>query len=184
MIPEDMHNALDTLTVEEGFRLANAFSKMYVKVVLLLAAQLDVDDLKLFLITLVHPRTKLPYIDGASYQHCLTTKEVLQSLNPRYIHTYHLDLLRKIVDFSESAEAKALLGQYESTFPYSIPLSQLESPLTEDNIRACRSATTVQINVDRDPDSFTLKDVEKIKSILEQSTGVNRAAIIFAKHQP
>ncbi len=144
-IREDVHKELETLTVKERFQHANAFSKMFVKVVLLLAAQLDVDVLKLFLSTLVHPRTKLPYIDGASYQHCLTTKEVLKSLHPLYINVYHLGLLREIVDFSESAEAKALLGQYESTLPYSIPLSQLESPLTEDNIRAVgRSATHVQ----------------------------------------
>ncbi len=183
-IPEDVREELETLTDEESFQRATTFSKMFVKVVLLLAARLGVDDLKLLLSTLVHPRTKLPYIDGASYQHCLTTKEVLQSLHPQYIHTYHLGLLREIVDFSESAKAKALLGQYESTLPYSIPLSQLESPLTEDNIRACRSATTVEIIVDRDPDSFTLKDVEEIKSILGRATGVNRVAIIFVKHQP
>ncbi len=183
-IPEDVREGLETLTDEESFQHAAAFSKMFVKMVLLLAAELGIDVLKLFLGTLIHPRTKLPYIDGASYQHCLTTKEVLQTLHPQYIHAYHLGLLREIVDFSESAEAKALLGQYESTLPYSIPLSRLKSPLTEDDIKACRSATTVQIIVDRDPDSFTLKNVEEIKGILGPATGVSPDVIVFVNHQP
>ncbi len=182
-IPEDEREELEALTDKERFQHATTFSKMFVKLGSLLASKLEVDDLTDYLDSLVDPRSKLPYVDHVSYQHCSTTKQVLRCLCPRYIHAYHLDLLKEIVDLSESAEARAVLCQYESTLRYSIPLSQLESPLTEDNIKACRSATTVQIIVDRDPDSFTLKDVEQIKSILEQATGVNRVAIVPAKHQ-
>ncbi len=183
-IPEDEREELEALTDKERFQHATTFSKMFVKLGSLLASKLEVDDLTDYLNNLIDPRTKRPYIDRASYHGCSTIKEVLRCLCPQYVHAYHLDLLREIIDLSESAEARALLGQYESTLPYSIPISQLESPLTEDNIRACRSATTVQIIVDRDPDSFTLKDVEEIKSILGRATGVNRVAIIFVKHQP
>ncbi len=181
-IPEDTVQ-LEALSEKEKFQFTTAFNSMFVKVVSQLSANLEVDDLKLFLEGLTHPDTKLSYIDAASYEHCSSTKEILRSLRPRYIYIFHLDLLKGIIALSENKEAKSFLSQYESTIPYSMPLSQLDNPLTEEDIKACHSAARILVVVDGDPNSFSLQDIEGIKSTLQRSTGVSRVVIVFSKYQ-
>lgn len=184
VIPEDSHEELLTLTEKEKFKFATAFGKMFIKVVSYLSRELDVEDLKFYLSVLAHPGTKKPYIAPESYEHCSTTKHVLQSLFPQYIHAFHLDLLKAIIDLFGNASSKDLLSQYESTLSYSMPMSELGNPLTEDQIKACRGVTRIQIIVDKDPNSFALQDVEEIKSSIERATGVSRAMIVLVKSQP
>ena len=75
---------MDTQSIsdDEEWDPPSQFADMLTEVAKLLNESADVDDLKLFLEFLCHPRTCQRYISVKLYEHCKNAKEIIRALVP------------------------------------------------------------------------------------------------------
>ncbi len=158
---------------------------MFSKIVPLLAMAVSVEVLKIFLQSLCHVKTRLPFIEPSLYRHCTSTAEVMEGLRlQHYFHPTQLNLLKKMVENYGCTECNRLLQVYESKLPKSVPLKNLSKPLSDKEIQDSRCTAKIKVIVEGDYDTIGLEEVENVKQTLERSTGVSTVAIIFVKHEP
>ena len=88
----------ESISDDDEWDLPSEFADMLAKVIQLLNKSADVDNLKLYLKLLSHPRTQQRYIDAKFFEQCNTPGEILEALHPQYINFTHTHLLRRIVN--------------------------------------------------------------------------------------
>ena len=176
-VPKDDDDASKKQPFDVAFEFAYTFST----VVDLLDEATNVKTLIRFLKSLCHLRTQVPYISPKLYEHCTTTAEILESLQPQFINPMHLYLLKKMVDKFGCDKAKKLVRQYDTNFPREIPLKQLGDPLTDEEIEAYIGTKTLKVVIDRDPNGVTKRDVEVYQGVIVRNTGIPPEVTVYAK---
>ena len=174
----------DDASKKKPFDVAIEFAYMFSKVVDLLDEDINVKTLSRFLKSLCHLRTQVPYISPKLYEHCTTTAEVLESLQPQFINPMHLYLLKKIVDKFGCAQAKELVRQNGTNFPQRVSLKRLRDPLTDEEIEACVGTKRLKIVVDGDLNGVTKRDVEAYQGVIARNTGIPQEVIVYTKCTP
>jgi len=179
---------MDTQSIsdDEEWDPPTEFAAMLAKVAKLLNESANVDDLKLFLEFLCHPRTCQRYINVKLYEHCKSPVEIIRALVPQYINYMHTHLLRQIVRNFGSSQSRTLVKQYEDSFPRTKPIKQLRDPLSDDEIERCTGMKCLNVTYNGDPtiDSTTVQDVDRVRRTLEKNTGIDQSMIVYAKQTP
>ena len=175
-----------SISDDEEWDPPSQFADMLTEVAKLLNESADVDDLKLFLEFLCHPRTCQRYIDVKLYEHCENAKEIIRALVPQYINFMHTHLLRKIVKKFGTGQSRTLVNQYEDSFPRKKPLKRMRDPLSDDEMERCTGMKRIKVkcNGDATIDSTTVQDVDRVRRTLERNTGIDQSMIPYAKQDP
>ena len=173
----------DDASKKKSFDVAFEFAYMFSTVVDLLEA-INVKTLIRFFKSLCYLRTQVPYVSPKLYEHCTTTAEVLESLQPQLINPMHLYLLKKIVDRFGCAQAKELVRQNGTNFPQRVSLKRLGDPLTDEEIEACVGTKRLKIVVEGDLNGVTKRDVEAYQGVIARNTGIPQEVIVYTKCTP
>ena len=162
------------------------FADMLATVTELLDNSANVKRLKYFLRFLSHPRTLNCYIDVKLYEHCNTPGEIIVVLHPQYINFMHTHLLRRIVNKFGDEQSKALLKQYEDTFPRNKPLKRMPDPIPDEETEDCHGSKKLKIMYDGDTDvnTTTVEDVERVQQVIEKNTKIDQSVIVYANQTP
>ncbi len=184
-IPSVEGRAIEALDEEQQFNLSGDFAGMFSDIVPLLARAVTADTLKRYLRAYLHPTSNLPYFDPSLYNHCTSTKEILDDLQVhRYIHPTQVRLLRRIVQKYGCDECKHLLQEYEAKIPMSASLKRRRDFPSDADIDSSHNTKKVKVTVEGNPDTYSLQDVEKIKAAVEDATGVSSDVIILIQSGP
>ena len=162
------------------------FADMLATVTELLDNSANVKRLKYFLRFLSHPHTLDCYIDVKLYEHCNTPGEIIVVLHPQYINFMHTHLLRRIVNKFGDEQSKALLKQYEDTFPRKKPLKRMPDPIPDEETEDCHGSKRLKITYDGDTDvnTTTVEDVERVQQVIEKNTKIDQSVIVYANQTP
>ena len=175
-----------SISDDEEWDPPTEFADMLTKVAKLLNESANVDDLKLFLEFLCHPRTCQRYIHVKLYEHCKNATEIIRALVPQYINFLHTHLLRKIVKKFGTEQSRTLVNQYEDSFPRKKPLKRMRDPISDDEMERCTGMKRIKVkcNGDATIDSTTVQDVDRVRRTLERNTGIDQSMIPYAKQDP
>ena len=182
------NSPVDTQSIcdDEEWNASSEFAAMLAKVAKLLNESADVNDLKLYLEFLCHPRTCQRYINIKLYKHCKNPEEIIKALFPQYINYMHTPLLRQIVRKFGTEQSRTLVKQYEDSFPRKKPLKRMRDPLSDDELERCTGMKRLNVKCNGDVTiaSTTVRDVDRIRSTVEKNTGIDQSMIVYAKQTP
>ncbi len=184
-IPSIEVRAIGALDEMQKFNLSGDFADMFSDVVPLLARAVSADTLKCYLRVYRHPTTNRPYLDSSLYNECTSTKEVLHILQDHcYIHPTQVCLLKRIVQKYGCDECKRLLQEYEAKIPMTAALKRRRDFPSNADTDTSHSTKKLKVTVEGNPETYGLQDVEKIKSALEEATGVSPDVIVLIQSEP
>ena len=171
---------------DDEWEPSTEFSIMLIKVTELLNESVDVEYLKSFLKYLSCPRTGRRYIDIELFKNCRTPQEIIDLLFPRYINFMNTQLLRQIVRRFGNEKSKALLKQYEDSFPRDKPLKRMRTPLLDEEIQDCPECNKMKVMYDGNTkiDTTTIADVEIVRDTISRNTGIDDSMIVYANQTP
>ncbi len=161
------------------------FAVMLSKLIPLIDKALELKTLKRFLRFFCDATTGKPHVQVAIYEHCTSTKEILDTLLQQCrFHCIQLNLLRRIVESYGCGDCKRLLQEYEAKMPKSAPLKRSCNELSDVEIESSSGTKRLKVEITGDSDTCCLEDVESTQEALEKATRVDRDVIVFAKHEP
>ena len=186
-----MHNIVKASTKpppdpREYHHLCREFATTFTELTTILNTSVHISELKEFLESYSHPLyPEQHYVDQEIYRDASTTKEVLKSLFPRYINYMHYYLLEDIVVKFGCDRAKEVLRQYtDQKYSRKRKLNSLPGPITDGEIEQFHSTKTLKIQVEGDTSDATVETIVEIQKALEKSSGIKRAVITYAFHDP
>ena len=149
------------------------------------ASPVDVNKLKKYLGFYSHPLyPEKPFVEAKIFKEAKTAGEVLGSLWPQYINYMNYDLLESIVGEFHCVEASRLLEDYKGMFDRKRKLSDLPSPLTDQEIEQSTGVKKLKVGAKGDYTETTVKDVEDVQQALEKATGIKGTFLVYASHDP
>ncbi len=184
-IPSIGGRAIGALDEEQKFDLSGDFADMLSDIVPLLTRAVSADTLKDYLQRYRHPISNRPYLDSSLYNECTSTKEILNILQVHcYIHPTQVRLLRRIVQKYGCNECKRLLQEYEEKIPMTATLKKRRDFPSCADVDTMHITKKVKVIVEGSPDTYSLQEVEKIKSALVYATGVSPDVIVLVQSEP
>ncbi len=184
-IPSIGDRAIGALDEEQKFDLSADFADMLSDIVPLLTRAVSADTLKDYLQRYRHPISNRPYLDSSLYNECTSTKEILNILQVHcYIHPTQVRLLGRIVRKYGCDECKRLLQEYEEKIPMKATLKKRRDFPSCADVDTMHITKKVKVIVEGSPDTYGLEEVEKIKSALEDATGVSPDVIVLVQSEP
>ncbi len=169
---------------DQMFDLSCDFAEMYCKLVPLLSRAVTADKLKCYLWACRHPTSNRPYVEPSLYDHCTSTKEILDILlDHHYYHPTHVRLLKRIAALG-CDNCKRVLQEYEAKIPMSAALKRRRDFPSGADTDSSRSTKKIKVTVEGNPETYSLLDVEKIESALEEATGVSPDVIVLIRSEP
>ena len=149
------------------------------------ASPVDVNELKRYLRFYSHPLyPERPLVEAKIFKKAKTVGKVLESLWPQYINYMHLSLLENIVEEFHCVEASRLLEDYKGTIDRKRKLSDLPSPLTDEEVEQSTGVKKLKVGAKGDYSETTVEDVADIQQALEKATGIKGTFLVYASHDP
>ena len=160
------------------------FAVMFSYVTDLLNKSVDIAKLKDFLDCYSHPLyPDQPWVNPKIYKDAKSPKQLIKSLFPQFINFKHYYLLEDIVKSFGCDKAKEVLQQYTGQ-KYS-HLNSLPELITDDEIEQFHDTKKLKVQVKGDDtNTATVKIVDETQKALEKATGIKRAVITYASHDP
>ena len=170
----------------ELHHLCREFATTFMKLAKILNTSVEISELKEFLESYCHPLyPEQPYVAPKIYGNATTTKEVLKSLFPQYINYIHYYLLEDIVVTFGCDRAKEVLQQYtDQKYSHKRKLNDQPGPITDGEIEQFHGTKKLKVQVEGDTSDATVKTIDEVQEALEKASGIKRAFIPYAFHDP
>ena len=125
------------------------------------------------------------YVDPKIYTDVTTTKEVLESLVPRYINHVHYYLLKDIVVRFKCDRANEVLQQFMK-YSKKRKLEDMPGPITNGEIEHFHGTKRLKVEVKEDTHvaDVTVEIIGEVQDAVEMATGVDRAVIVYHSQDP
>ena len=126
---------------------------------------------------------EMPYIDEHILQSTRSVSEVMQSLVPEYINYMNTELLEAIIERFECKEAQSLLQEYHNQYPIDRLLTDMPNPVSDERLDLTRrKRLRVECNGDIVFESARAIDVKRIRTAIEDATGIDHQFVTHAQH--
>ena len=167
----------------EQRRIINYFAIVMDRITEVIETMVKLEKLLRFLRFLCHPlNPEMTYID----QHILkstSVSEVMECLVPEYINYMETGLLEAIIERFECTKAESLLQEYHDRYPISRLLTDMPNPVPDERLDLTRrKRLRVECNGDIVFESARASDVKRIRTAIEDATGVDHQFVTHAQH--
>ena len=130
---------------------------------------------------LLYPET--PYMDEHILQRTSSVSEVMECLVPEYINYMETGLLEAIIERFECKEAQSLLQEYHNRYPMNRLLTDMPNPVSDERLdQTRRKRLWVECNGDIVFESARASDVKRIRTAIEDATGIDHQFVTHAQH--
>ena len=184
--PEQLPSPPPRPDPRETHPLSSRFAVIFTKISdVFNASPVDVNELKRYLRFYSHPLyPEKPFVETKVFKEAKTTGDVLETLWPQYINYMHYSLLENIVEEFQCDEASRLLEDYKGVFDRKRKLSDLPSPLTDQEIEQTTGVKKLRVGAKGDYTETTVEDVADVQQALEKATGIKGTFIVYAFQDP
>ena len=126
---------------------------------------------------------EMPYIDEYILQRTRNVSEVMECLVPEYINYMNTELLEAIIKRFECKEAQSLLQEYHDQYPINRLLTDMPNPVSDERLdQTRRKRLRVECNGDIVFESARAVDVKRIRTAIEDATGIKHQFVTHAQH--
>ena len=171
---------------EKGHKLSAKFAHLLSTLTDLFNTCADVSKLKTFLNNYSDPMfPEETYVQPSIYEDAQTAGEVISRLKPRYINYIQYHFLDEIIDLFGNDECKKHFNEYVQTFKRLVrKLRHHPPPITDDEIECSIGQKPLKVTRTGDVNATTPQDVQNTQEAIENATGVNRFAQVYAGQDP
>ena len=124
---------------------------------------------------------EMHYIEDHILQRTSSVSEVMECLVPEYINYMNTELLEAIVERFECKEAQSLLQEYHDRYPIDRLLTDMPNPVSDERLDQTRRKR-LTAKCDDDFDSARAVDVKRIRTTIEDATGIDHQSMTHAQH--
>ena len=160
---------------------------MFSDVTDLLDKSVDIAKLKDFLDCYSHPLyPEQPCVYPKIYKDAKSPKQLIKSLFPQFINFKHYYLLETIFESFGCDKAKEVLQQYTGqNYSHKRKLNRLPEPIAGEDIEQLHGTKKLKVQVEgADTNTATVEIIGEVQKALEKATGIERAVITYAYHDP
>ena len=167
---------------QEQERIVIYFAIVIDKITEIVASSVELDKLLQFLHFYSHPLyPEKHYIDRHIRQSTSSVSEVMKSLFPDYINYMETGLLEAIIERFECKEAQRLLQQYHDRYPNNRLLKDMPDPVSDERLDLTQRKR-LRAKCDDDFDGARASDVKRIRTAIENVTGIDHRFVTHAQH--
>ena len=169
---------------QEQRRIVSYFATVLDKITEIIETVVKLEKLLRFLRFHGHPlNPEMRYIDQQILQSTSSVSEVMESLFPDYINYMNTGLLEAIIERFECKEAQSLLQQYHDRYPIDRLLTDMPDPVSDERLdQTRRKRVRVECNGDIVFESARAFDVKRIRTAIEDATGIDHNFVTHAQH--
>ena len=169
--------------LQEKRRIVSYFAIVIDRITVIVASSVKLDELLQFLHFYSHPlNPEMLYIDKHIRQSTSSVSEVMKSLFPDYINYMDTGLLEAIIERFECKEAARLLQQYHDRYPLNRLLKDMPNPVSDERLDLTRRKR-LRVECDDDFDSASSLDIKRIRTSIEDATGIDQQFVTHAQHR-
>ena len=166
----------------EQARICGYFAVVMDRITEIVASSVEKDKLLQFLHFYGHPlNPEMCYIDQQILQSTSSVSEVMKFLFPDCINYMNTGLLEDIVVRFECKEAERLLQQYRDRYPLNRLLRDMPDPVSDERLDLTR-CKRLRVKCDGDFDSARALDIKRIRTSVEDATGIDQQFVTHAQH--
>jgi len=126
---------------------------------------------------------EMHYIEQHILQRTNSVSEVMKCLVPEYINYMNTELLEAIIERFECKEAESLLQEYHNQYPIDRLLTDMPNPVSDERLDLTRrKRLRVECNGDIVFESARAVDVKRIRTAIEDATGIDQQFVTHAQH--
>jgi len=163
-------------------RMSIYFATVLDKIIEIIETVVKLEKLLRFLRFYSHPlNPEMLYIDEQILQSTTSVSEVMESLFPYYINYMNTELLEAIIERFECKEAACLLQQYHDRYPLNRLLRDMPNPVSDERLDLTRRKR-LRVECDDDYNSARASDVKRIRTAIEDATGIDQQFVTHAQH--
>ena len=168
----------------EQRRIINYFAIVMDKITEVIETVVKLEKLLRFLRFLCHPlNPEMTYIDQHILKSTSSVSEVMECLVPEYINYMETGLLEAIIERFECTKAESLLQEYHDRYPTSRLLTDMPNPVSDETLDLTRrKRLRVECNGDIVFESARAFDVKRIRTAIEDATGIDHQFVTHAQH--
>ena len=168
----------------EQRRIINYFAIVMDKITEVIETVVKLEKLLRFLRFLCHPlNPEMTYIDQHILKSTSSVSEVMESLVPEYINYMETGLLEAIIERFECTKAESLLQEYHDRYPNNRLLIDMPNPVPDERLDLTRrKRLRVECNGDIVFESARAFDVKRIRTAIEDATGIDPQIVTHAQH--
>ena len=168
----------------EQRRIINYFAIVMDRITEVIETMVKLEKLLRFLRFLCHPLDpEMTYIDQRILKSTSSVSEVMECLVPEYINYMETGLLEAIIERFKCTEAESLLQEYHDCYPISRLLTDMPNPVSDDRLDLTRrKRLRVECNGDIVFESARAFDVKRIRTAIENATGIDHQFVTHAQH--
>ena len=169
---------------QEQRRIVNYFAIVMDKITEVIETVVNLEKLLRFLHFLCHPLDpEMTYIDQRILKSTSSVSEVMECLVPEYINYMETGLLEAIIERFECKEAESLLREYHDRYPSNRLLKDMPNPVSDERLDLTRrKRLRVECNGDIVFESARAFDVKRIRTVIEDATGIDHQFVTHAQH--
>ena len=169
---------------QEQRRIVSYFATVLDKITEMIETVVELKKLLRFLRFYGHPlNPEMRYIDQQILQSTSSVSEVMESLFPDYINYMNTGLLEDIIERFECKEAQSLLQQYHDRYPLNRLLRDMPDPVSDERLDLTQRKR-LRVERDGDFDSARALDIKRIRTAIEDATGIDHQFVNHAQHSP
>ena len=169
---------------EEQVRVSSYFAALVDMITELLERDVKPEKLLRFLRFHCHPlNPEMLYLNHHTLQCASSVSEVMEYLVPDYINYMNTGLLEAIFERFKCKEAQSLLQQYHDRYPNNRLLKDMPNPVSDERLdQTRRKRLRVECNGDIVFESARAFDVKRIRTAIENATGIDHRFVTHAQH--
>ena len=172
------------LISREERRIICYFTVVMDRIIEIVVSSVSLDKLLQFLHLYCHQLyPEIHYLDQQTLQSTSSVSAVMKSLVPEYINYMETELLEAIIERFECTEAERLLQQYHERYPIDRLLKDMPNPVSDERLDLTRrKRLRIECNGDIVFESARAFDVKRIRTAIEDVTGINHQFVTHAQH--